>query len=84
MLFRSLADAGDYSEVNTLTAMAAGFDPYLATQRSRHGERLTEPSDSLDESRLTPKQRMARKLRSKTGRETYSKRKWMVEPPVQK
>ena len=69
-----LADAGYYSEANTLTAMAAGFDPYLATQRLRHGERLTEPSDTLDESKLTPKQRMARKLRSKKGRETDSKR----------
>lgn len=75
-----LADAGYYSEANTLTATTAGFDPYLATQRLRHGEQLTDTTDSLDESKLTPKQRMARKLRTKKGRETYSKRKWMVEP----
>ncbi len=37
-------------------------------------------ADDVDDCHLTPKQRMARKLRTKRGRETYSKRKWMVEP----
>ena len=29
---------------------------------------------------LTIKERMARKLRTKRGRETYAQRKWIVEP----
>ena len=75
-----LADAGYYSESNTQAALAAHFDPYIATQRLKHGEQLPEATDDVDDAALTPKQSMARKLRTKRGRETYSKRKWMVEP----
>jgi hypothetical protein len=73
-----LADAGYYSESNTQAALAAHFDPYIATQRLKHSKQLPEATDHVDA--LTPKQRMARKRRAKRGRETYSKRKWMVEP----
>ncbi len=75
-----LADAGYYSESNTQATVAAHFDPYIATQRLKHSEQLPEATDDVDDAALTPKQRMARTLRTKRGRETYSKRKWMVEP----
>jgi hypothetical protein len=74
-------DAGYYSESNTRALEAAGFDPFLATQRLKHSERLPENEDeSGDDSHLTSKQKMAKKVRSKRGRETYSRRKAIVEP----
>jgi transposase len=79
-----LADAGYYSEKNTQAIESAGLDPFIATQRLRHHERLTapEPEEDADgnNSYQTPKQKMARKVRSQRGRETYSRRKTIVEP----
>ncbi len=75
-----LGDAGYYSEENVSTLEAAGLDPYLATGRLKHHEQLPSSPQGRIPSNLTPKQRMTRKLRTKKGRETYSKRKWMVEP----
>ena len=77
-----LGDAGYYSESNTQAIEAAGLDPFLATQRLKHHERLPDEDDNAtcNNSDLTPKQRMAKKVRSKRGRETYSRRKVMVEP----
>ena len=54
----------------------------MATQRLKHHERLPNEDDDApcNNSNLMPKQRMAKKVRSKRGRETYSRRKVMVEP----
>lgn len=77
-----LGDAGYYSESNTRALEDAGLDPFLATQRLKHNERLpeTEDDEGGDDSHLTAKQKMAKKVRSKRGRETYSRRKAIVEP----
>lgn len=75
-----IADAGYYSKANTDTVTAAGMEPYIATQRLKHNEEIPECPQGRTPADLTPKQRMARKLRTKKGRETYRKRKWMVEP----
>ena len=75
-----LGDAGYYSEENVSTLEAAELDPYLATGRLKHHEQLPPSPRGRIPSDLTTKQRMTRKLRTKKGRETYSKRKWMVEP----
>ncbi len=74
------ADSGYYSEENVSHLEGAQIDPYLATERLKHHEKvLCDPDAPLPDD-LTPKERMARKLRTKHGRETYAKRKGMVEP----
>ena len=74
------ADSGYFSEANVGHLEGEGIDGYLATGRKKHG---TEPSPA-PRGRI-PKDasvsdRMERKLRTKTGRETYRHRKKIVEP----
>ena len=74
------ADSGYYSEENTSFLEDEKIDPYIATERLKHNEKLPPvPDESIPEG-LTPKQRMAHKLRTKKGRETYARRKGMIEP----
>jgi transposase len=75
-----IADAGYFSKANTDAVTNAGMDPFIATQRLKHSEKIPECAKGRTPGDLTPKQLMARKLRTKKGRETYRKRKWMVEP----
>jgi len=76
------ADSGYYSEENVSHLEGEKMDPYIATERLKHHEKASCASDpdSPAAENLTPKERMARKLRSKHGRETYAQRKGMVEP----
>ncbi len=74
------ADAGYYSEENVSHLEEEKIDPYLATQRLKHHEQASCAPDSPIPENLTPKERMARKLRTKQGRETYAQRKGMIEP----
>ena len=75
-----LADAGYFSASNVAAAKAAGLDPFIATQRLKHQEEVPQSPRGRIPSDQTPKQRMARKLRTKRGRATYKRRKAMVEP----
>lgn len=75
-----IADAGYFSEDNTQTITSAGMDPLIATQRLKHNEEIPACAKGRTPGSLSSKQRMARKLRTKKGRQTYAKRKWMVEP----
>lgn len=75
-----LADAGYFSEENVNATQASAIDPIIATQRLKHNEAIPESPTGRTPRDLSAKQRMARKLRTKKGRETYSKRKWMIEP----
>ena len=75
-----LADAGYYSDSNLEVLVEAQLDPYLATGRLKHNEQLPPAPRGRIPDDLSSKQRMARKLRTKKGRDTYAKRKWMVEP----
>jgi len=74
------ADNGYFSEPNVQYLEDEGIDGYIATGRQKHGDvsqcaqRGRIPKDA------TKQERMARKLRTKKGRETYSKRKQIVEP----
>ncbi len=74
------ADAGYFSEENVVTTEAHGLDPHIATGRHKHSDpppvapRGPIPADA------TPKQRMARKLKTKRGRTVYARRKTIVEP----
>jgi transposase len=74
------ADAGYLSAENIATTTAHGLDAHIATGRQQHSDppplapRGRIPSDA------TPRQRMARKLKTKKGRAVYAKRKTIVEP----
>ena len=74
------ADAGYFSEDNVKTAADHGLDPFIATGRHKHTDpppiapRGPIPKDA------TPRQRMARKNRTKQGQATYARRKAIVEP----
>jgi len=74
------ADAGYFSEQNVAYLEGEDIDPYIAAERLKHNEKIPlQPKGRIPKD-LTPKQRMARKLRTKAGRETYAKRKGIIEP----
>jgi transposase len=75
-----VADAGYYSDDNTQCVLSHEMVPYIATQRLKHHEELPPVPRGRIPKSLTPKQRMARTLRTKKGRATYKKRKGQVEP----
>jgi transposase len=78
---RVLADAGHFSQHNVMTLEEKGIDPYISPNKQRHTEKSQPPPRGRIPGGLTIKQKMRRKLRTKKGRETYAKRKWIVEPP---
>ena len=57
-----------------------GLDPYIATGRFKHSEPQPPAPSGPIPNDATPKQRMARKTRTKQGRKIYSRRKAIVEP----
>ena len=73
-----LADAGYWSEANVTELESRGIEPLIATRRVKHGERTSSPSGRRP-SEMTARERMERKLATKTGRASYSKRKTIVE-----
>jgi transposase len=75
-----VGDAGYYSEANVTDLEQRGIDPYLATERLKHHEKVAAAPRGRIPKGLSAKQRMARKLRTKAGREMYAKRKGMIEP----
>jgi transposase len=77
-----LADAGYCSDEN-LTAIAdTTIDAYISTRKQKHGERPGPcPRGPLPKS-ATIVDRMARKLRTKTGATAYAARKAIVEPVI--
>jgi transposase len=76
----ALGDAGYYSETNATALEHRGIAPYLATERLKHHEKGAAAPRGRIPDDLPAKQRMARKLRTKVGREMYAKRKGMIEP----
>ena len=72
------ADSGYYSEAAAAELEAAGFDPYLATQRQKHHE--VEAAAPPPPAGATAKERMAAKVRTPEGRALYARRKVIVEP----
>jgi transposase len=75
-----VGDAGYYSETNRASLEQRGIDPCLATERLKHHEKVASAPRGRIPQGLSAKQRMARKLRTKKGREMYAKRKGMIEP----
>jgi transposase len=76
----ALGDAGYYSESNATDMKTRGIEAYLAAERLKHHERIASAPRGRIPQGLSAKQRMARKLRTKRGREMYAKRKGMIEP----
>jgi transposase len=76
----ALGDAGYYSEQNAKDLEQRGIEAYLATERLKHHEKVASAPRGRIPQGLSAKQRMARKLRTKKGREMYAKRKGMIEP----
>jgi len=75
-----LADAGYFSAANVEAVTAAGIDPLIATGRLKHGDSPPSAPRGRIPAGLTPKQLMARKLRTKQGKAGYARRKAIVEP----
>lgn len=74
------ADSGYFSETNVEYLEGEGIEGFIATSRQKHGD-VPEPAGrGRIPKDATKQQRMSRKLRTKKGRETYSKRKHIVEP----
>jgi transposase len=74
------ADTGYFSEENVGYLQAEEIDPYVATGRQKHGEKIEAAPRGRMPKNATVKERMTRKLRTIRGRCTYSKRKEIVEP----
>jgi len=72
-------DAGYFSETNLMLFEDALLNPFMATQKMKHGEELPQFRGRIPND-ITPKDRMRRKLCTKKGQEIYSKRKSTVEP----
>lgn len=52
----------------------------IATGRQQHGERVTDSPRGRIPNNATSRERMARRLRTKSGRANYARRKAIVEP----
>ena len=74
------ADAGYFSEENVRITAEHGLDPHIATGRFKHSEPPPPAPWGPIPKQATPKQRMARKLRTKRGRAIYARRKAIAEP----
>ena len=74
------ADSGYFSEDNVRWIEKQRIDGYIATGRLKHNEQVVSCPRGRPPDGLTVKERMARKLRTKKGRETYAQRKWIAEP----
>jgi transposase len=74
------ADAGYFSEANVVITAEHGLDPHIASGRFKRSEPQPPAPHGPIPRDATPKQRMARKLRTKNGRSVYARRKTIVEP----
>ena len=79
-----LADAG-YSSQDNLERAAqvsaqTGVEFFIAPGRAKHDEPVPVAPRGRIPKHATPKQRMARKLKTKRGRAVYARRKTIVEP----
>ena len=74
------ADNGYYSETNVTYLDGEGIDGFIATKRQKHSDKSAAAPRGRIPNDATVQERMARKLRTKKGRETYAKRKHIVEP----
>ena len=74
------ADAGYYSAKAVDGLYDLGVDPFVAPEKTRHGRVLPPAPRGRIPSRLSPRDRMRRKLQTKRGRQRYALRMETVEP----
>ncbi|MET7458637.1 transposase [Streptomyces sp. NPDC005574] len=81
---QALVDAGYCSETNLEAAkerqLACGTETFMATGRLKHDEPVPPVPRGRIPKDATLKERMARKLRTKSGKAAYARRKAIVEP----
>jgi len=73
-------DNGYFSETNVSELEDRGFDPHIATGRTKHNTPPPPETSGPPPESATAKEQMAHKLRTKEGRACYAKRKHIVEP----
>jgi transposase len=74
-----LADAGYFSEANVCEVTKWRVEPFIPPRRQKHSEE-PKPTRGRPPDNLGIKDRMIRKLATKTGRAVYALRKKIVEP----
>ncbi|RKG84403.1 IS1182 family transposase [Corallococcus sp. CA049B] len=74
------ADAGYFSEENLTRAASMGINAYVAVGRQKHGVQPPAVRGRMPRE-LSVKDWMARRLRTKAGRQVYARRKAVAEPP---
>ncbi|MGB6853851.1 MAG: IS1182 family transposase [Thermoanaerobaculia bacterium] len=77
---RLLADAGYQSADNLEHLAAKSIDAYIAVRRDQHSSVPAAAPRGRIPTGASPRERMARKLRTKQGRDHYRRRKSIVEP----
>jgi len=77
---RLLADAGYYSDANLDHLQQAQIEAFIATRRTKHSDPPPAAPRGRIPQHLSRRQRMARKLATKAGRQHYAHRKVIVEP----
>lgn len=75
-----LADAGYCSEENLQKAQEAGLDILIATGRLKHNERVSPSPRGPIPKNATRRELMARRLRTRSAKADYARRKAIVEP----
>ena len=73
------ADAGYYSAKAVDGLSVLGVDPFIAPDKTRHGQAISPAPRGRIPANLSPRDRMRRKLRKKRGRQRYAIRKETVE-----
>ena len=77
---RNSIDAGYYSAKAVDELYALGVDPFVAPEQTRHGRVVPPAPRGRIPKRLSPRDRMRRKLQTKRGRQRYALRMATVEP----
>jgi len=72
-------DAGYFSDTQVTGVEQTGVDVYCSPDRLKHGEALPKVRGRMPKD-ITTIDRMRRKVRTETGRDTYSLRKETIEP----
>lgn len=75
-----LADAGYYSDTNVRGVGEAGPELVIATRSDRNRREAGPPPRGRIPAGLSLRERMARKLATRRGRQLYEQRRWMIEP----
>jgi transposase len=77
---KSSMDAGYFSEDNVAKVEGLGTQAFIPPDRQEHGKAIPAAARGRMPKSLSAVDKMRRKLRTKSGRETYAKRKGIVEP----